>query len=283
MMNNEFINAVILGIIEGITEFLPISSTGHLIIAEQFFHLHPGFEKMFDVVIQFGAILAVVVYFRDRLFPPLKRDTPEKQEKFNEVMSIWYKSAFAVIPALVIGGLLGKKIQQHLFNHWVVAGALFIGGIILILLEQKKHTPKFDDVDQMSYKKAFQVGLIQCFAMIPGTSRAAATIIGGMMLGGSRKAAAEFSFFLAIPTMAAASVYSLWKYRKESNMAMTREEWLVLGVGTLVSFLVAWGVIAFLMNYIRTRTFSAFGYYRIALAIVVVDYFMFFHNGGIFQ
>lgn len=278
-MNNEFINAVILGIIEGITEFLPISSTGHLIVAENFFHLHPGFDKMFEVVIQFGAILSVVVYFRDRLFPPLKRDTLEKQEKFNEVMSIWYKSAFAVIPALVIGGLLGKKIQQHLFNHWVVAGALFIGGIILILLEQKKHTPKFDDVDQMSYKKAFQVGLIQCFAMIPGTSRAAATIIGGMLLGGSRKAAAEFSFFLAIPTMAAASVYSLLKYKG----AISKEEWIILGIGFAVSFFVALGVIAFLMNYIRTRTFSAFGYYRIALAIVVVDYFMFFHNGGIFQ
>lgn len=279
MMNNEFINAVILGIIEGITEFLPISSTGHLIIAENFFHLHPGFDKMFEVVIQFGAILSVVVYFRDRLFPPLKRDTPEKQAKFNEVMSIWYKSAFAVIPALVIGGLFGKKIQQHLFNHWVVAGALFVGGIILILLEQKKHTPKFDDVDQMSYKKAFQVGVIQCFAMIPGTSRAAATIIGGMILGGSRKAAAEFSFFLAIPTMAAASAYSLLKYKG----AISKEEWIILGIGFAVSFLVAWGVIAFLMNYIRTRTFSAFGYYRIALAIVVVDYFIFFHNGGIFQ
>ncbi|MFA6104259.1 MAG: undecaprenyl-diphosphate phosphatase [Victivallaceae bacterium] len=278
-MHNEFINAIILGIIEGITEFLPISSTGHLIIAENFFHLHPGFDKMFEVVIQFGAILSVVVYFRGRLFPPLRRNTPEKQDKFNEVMSIWYKSVFAVIPALVIGGLLGKKIQQHLFNYWVVAGALFIGGIILILLEAKKHTAKFDDVDQMSYKKAFQVGMIQCFAMIPGTSRAAATIIGGMMLGASRKAAAEFSFFLAIPTMAAASVYSLWKYR----IAMTREELLILGVGTLVSFLVAWAVIAFLMNYIRTRTFSAFGYYRMALAIVVVDYFIFFHNGGMFK
>lgn len=278
-MNNEFINAVILGIIEGITEFLPISSTGHLIIAENFFHLHPGFDKMFEVVIQFGAILSVVVYFRDRLFPPLRRDTPEKQAKFDEVMSIWYKSVFAVIPALVIGWLFGKKIQEHLFNHWVVAGALFIGGIILILLEQKKHTPKFDDVDQMSYKKAFQVGLIQCFAMIPGTSRAAATIIGGMILGGSRKAAAEFSFFLAIPTMAAASAYSLLKYKG----SISNEEWIILGIGFAVSFFVAWGVIAFLMNYIRTRTFSAFGYYRIVLAILVVDYFIFFHNGGMFQ
>ncbi len=278
-MDNELINAVILGIIEGITEFLPISSTGHLIIAEQFFHLHPGFEKMFDVVIQFGAILAVVVYFRDRLFPPLRRDTPEKLEKFNEVFSIWFKSAIAVIPALVIGGLFGKKIQDHLFNHWVVASALFIGGIILILLERKKHIAKFDDVDGMSFKTGFLVGVIQCFAMIPGTSRSAATIIGGMLMGASRKAAAEFSFFLAIPTMAAASVYSLWKYR----IAMTKEEWLVLGIGTAVSFFVAWGVIAFLMNYIKTRTFSIFGYYRIVLAIVVVDYFMFFHNGGIFQ
>jgi undecaprenyl-diphosphatase len=274
MMNNEFINAAVLGIIEGITEFLPISSTGHLIIVENFFHLHPGFEKMFEVVIQFGAILSVVVYFRDRLLPPLKLDSREKQEKFDSVFSIWFKSAIAVIPALVIGGLFGKKIQEHLFNHWVVAAALLIGGIILILLEQKKHTVKFDDVSGMSFRTAFLVGAIQCFAMIPGTSRAAATIIGGMLLGASRKAAAEFSFFLAIPTMAAASAYSLLKYKT----AITKEEWIVLGIGFVVSFLVAWGVIAFLMNYIKTRTFSAFGYYRIILAIAVAGYFIFFHR-----
>lgn len=274
-MNSEYINAVILGIVEGITEFLPISSTGHLIIAENFFHLHPGFSEMFEVVIQFGAIISVVIYFRDRLFPPVKLDTTAKQAKFNSVFSIWLKSTVAVIPALVIGAFFGKKIKEHLFNPWVVAATLFIGGIFLIYIERKERKHKFNEVADMSYKTAFLVGLIQCFSMIPGTSRAAATIIGGMLLGGSRKAAAEFSFFLAIPTMTAASAYSLLKYKA----AMTKEEWLVLGIGFVVSFFTAWGVIAFMMNYIRTRTFGAFGYYRIVLAIAVVLYFYYFHKG----
>lgn len=269
-MNNEYINAVILGIIEGVTEFLPISSTGHLIIAERFFRLHAGFSEMFEVVIQFGAILSVVIYFRDKIFPPLKIDTQEKREKFNSIFLIWLKTGAAVIPALLVGKLFGEKIKEHLFNHWVVVVTLFIGGIILIVIEQHKHTPKFDDVEQISFKTAIFIGMIQCFAMIPGTSRAAATIIGGMLLGASRKAAAEFSFYLAVPTMAAASIYSLWKYK----MALTKEEWIVLIIGFVVSFFVAWGVIAFLMNYIRTRTFVIFGYYRIILAIVVTVYFL---------
>jgi len=269
-MNSEFFNAVILGIIEGVTEFLPISSTGHLIIAEQFFRLHEGFKEMFEVVIQFGAILSVVIYFRDKLFPPLRRDTPERLEKFNNIMSIWFKSALGVVPALVIGGLFGKKIQACLFNPWVVATMLFIGGIVIIAIEMKSRKFTFDDVPTMPWSKAFWIGCCQCLAMIPGTSRSAATIIGAMLMGASRKAAAEFSFFLAIPTMTAATVYSLWKHR----MAMTHEEWMVLAVGFGVSFFVAWGVIAVFMNFIKTRTFTAFGLYRIILAIAVVTYFL---------
>ena len=274
-MHNEYINAVILGIIEGITEFLPISSTGHLIIAENFFRLHSGFTEMFEVVIQFGAILSVIIYFRDRLIPPLKLDSQEKLDKFKAIFMLWFKSCVAVIPALVIGAAFGKKIKELLFNHWVVAAALFVGGVILIIIERKARKAKYDDVAEMSFKTAFLVGVIQCFAMIPGTSRSAATIIGGMLLGASRTAAAEFSFFLAIPTMAAASAYSLLKYKA----AMSKEEWIILGIGFVVSFFTAWGVIAFLMNYIRTRTFSVFGYYRIVLAIAVVVFFLFFHKG----
>lgn len=269
-MSNEYINAAILGVIEGITEFLPISSTGHLIIAENFFRLHPGFSEMFEVVIQFGAILSVVIYFRERLFPPVHLNTVERQAKFDSVLSIWLKSAVAVVPALAVGWLCGKTIKEHLFNPWVVAATLFIGGIFLVLIERKEHKHKFSEVSEMSLKTAFLIGVIQCFSMVPGTSRAAATIIGGILLGGSRKAAAEFSFFLAIPTMTAASAYSLLKYKT----AMTKAEWIALGIGFAVSFFTAWGVIAFMMNYIRTRTFSAFGYYRIALAAAVAVYFL---------
>ncbi|MDD3119165.1 MAG: undecaprenyl-diphosphate phosphatase [Victivallales bacterium] len=271
MYNNEFINALILGIIEGVTEFLPISSTGHLIIAERFFRLHEGFSEMFEVVIQLGAILSVVIYFREQLFPPLRVDTPEKKAKFMRVMDLWFKSVVGVVPALFFGALLHKYIKAYLFNPWVVAATLFVGGILLIAIEARPRRAKFDDVNRMSFRTAFFIGLIQVLAMIPGTSRSAATILGGMFLGASRRAAAEFSFFLAIPTMVAASAYSLWKY----HGAMTGDDWAVLGIGFVTAFLVAWGVIALFMNYIRTRTFSAFGYYRIVLAVVVVGYFLF--------
>ena len=273
-MHNEFLNAAILGVIEGVTEFLPVSSTGHLIIAEQFFRLHEGFDKMFSVVIQLGAILSVVLYFREKLFPPLKVNNPEQAIRFKETISLWMKSALAVVPILLVGATFGKHIKNCLFNHWVVAGALFVGGIILVFIESRKHEPEFEEVSEMSYKTALYIGLVQLLAIIPGTSRSAATIIGGMFLGASRKAAAEFSFFLAIPTLAAASVYELYKYKG----AMTKEELIILGIGFTVSFLVAWGVIALFMNYIKTRTFCAFGYYRIVLSIIVVDYFLFFHR-----
>jgi len=273
-MHNEFINAIILGLIEGITEFLPVSSTGHLIIAEQFFRLHEGFSKMFEVVIQLGAILSVVIYFREKLFPPVKIETEEQAIKYKNTIFLWLKSALAVVPALIVGAIGGKHIKAYLFNPWVVAGALFAGGIFLIFIESKSRESKYEDVNDISFKTALYIGIIQLLAMIPGTSRSAATIIGGMFLGASRKAAAEFSFFLAIPTMAAASAYELWKY----NNAMTREEWIILGLGFFIAFLTAWGVIALFMNFIKTRTFCAFGYYRIILAIIVVNYFLFFHH-----
>lgn len=265
----EYFVSVILGIVEGITEFLPISSTGHLIIVGKFLGFQEPFDKTFDVVIQLGAILSVICYFYDRLIPPLFPKTQEEIEKRNEIFDIWFKAAFAVVPALVIGWLFGKKIHHYLFNPATVATALFVGGVILIVIERKERAHKFNDIASLSYAAAFLIGIFQCLAMIPGTSRSAATIIGAMFLGASRKTAAEFSFFLAIPTMFAASAYSLMK----QGAAMTPEQWALLLSGFTVSFLVAWGVIALFMEFIRTKTFSVFGYYRILLAGAIVLYF----------
>ncbi len=257
------VNAGIMGIVEGVTEFLPISSTGHLIIVNHFIKFKEPFASMFEVVIQLGAVLSVLVYFRQKL-NPINPD----QEKRNEVISLWKKTIAAVIPALLIGGTLGKKISENLFNPTVVAFALIAGGIILILVESRRKNAGGINISEITYTMAICIGFIQCLAMIPGTSRAAATIIGAMLLGASRTAAAEFSFFLAIPTMFAASAYSLMKH----SGTMETSEWHALAVGFVVSFLVAWAVIAFLMNYIKKNDFKIFGYYRIVLGLLVIGY-----------
>jgi undecaprenyl-diphosphatase len=259
--------AIIMGIVEGITEFLPISSTGHLILLNQFLELPEDFEVMFDVVIQLGAILSVVVYFRKRLLP-LRRDTDEAP--WRHALDLWKRIAVGVIPALLIGAILGEFIETHLFNPHIVAGALVIGGIILVAIEHRKSPAVISDVADVTYGLALAIGFIQCLAMIPGTSRSAATIIGALLLGCSRVVAAEFSFFLAIPTMAAASGYQLLK----TGIHISAQEWLVLMVGFITSFLVAWAVIAFLMSYIRRRDFRVFGHYRIALGSLVLLYFV---------
>ncbi len=254
--------AIILGIVEGLTEFLPVSSTGHLIIVNEFIEFTGGFAKMFDIVIQLGAILAVVVYYWHQLNPfNAKLTTPEKSASWD----IWMKTLVGVLPALLIGALFGKHIEEKLFNPITVAVALFIGGIFLIIIERRKSWVKFDSIAQLSYKTAFLIGLIQCLAMIPGTSRSAATIIGAMLLGASRVAAAEFSFFLAIPTLIAASAYSLFK----TGILLSTHEMLALVTGFMVSFLVAWLVIAGFMKYIARRDFKLFGYYRIGLGILI--------------
>lgn len=267
---HDYLISVILGIVEGVTEFLPISSTGHLIIVGEFLGFPKPFADTFDVVIQMGAILSVILYFHDKLIPPIIANTDEKQRKRREILDIWFKSAAGVIPALAIGGLLGKKIHHYLFNPMTVAAALFIGGVILIIIERKKRQHEFESISELSYLKCVQIGLIQCLAMIPGTSRSAATIIGAMLLGASRTTAAEFSFFLAIPTLSAASAYSIMKHGEP----ITSEQWLLLLSGFTISFLVAWGVIAVFMNYIKTKTFEIFGYYRIALAVAIVICFL---------
>lgn len=255
------VNAGIMGIVEGITEFLPISSTGHLIIVNHFIEFKEPFASMFEVVIQLGAILSVIAYFHRRLNP-----MAGSQEKREEVLTLWKKTIVGVVPAIIIGGTLGKKISEHLFNPAVVAGALIVGGIILIILEKYKKTERITKISEITYRMALYIGLIQCLAMVPGTSRAAATIIGAMLLGATRTTAAEFSFFLAIPTMFAASAYSLMKH----FTSMTPIEWQALAVGFIVSFIVALIVISMFMNYIRKNDFQVFGYYRIVLGILVI-------------
>lgn len=260
----DVIKAIILGAVEGITEFLPISSTGHLIIVNQWLSFSKQFTQMFDVVIQLGAIVAVVVYFNPRICPF------SKNANRKEVFALWKKVLVAVVPALVIGFFLNDIIEAKLFNPITVAIALLVGGIVLILLEKRKTNTKINSMAELGYKTAFAIGLIQCVAMIPGTSRSAATIIGAMLLGASRVVAAEFSFFLAIPTIAAASGYLLIK----NGLSMTGAEAIVLLTGFVTSFLVAWAVIKLFMKYIQTKNFIPFGYYRIILGILILGYFL---------
>lgn len=258
--------AVILGIIEGFTEFLPISSTGHLIIVNHFLNFTGGFANMFDVVIQLGAILSVVVFFRHRLFPFGKHKSAGQK---RDIWLLWKKTIVGVIPAILIGATLGKYVQDVLFNPYVVAVALVVGGIVLLLVDGKNRRSRYNSVVTLPYRTAFFIGLIQCLAMIPGTSRSAATIIGAMLLGASRVAAAEYSFYLAIPTMLAASAYTLYT----KGMGMSGNEVLLLVIGFAVSFVVALAVIAAFMNYISKRDFKPFAYYRIVLGAFVLLYF----------
>ena len=263
---NEFVVACILGIVEGLTEFLPISSTGHLILVNNFVDFTGPFANMFNIVIQLGAILSVAIYFRKRLFPfQLDSDFGQREK----ALSLWKKTFVGVSPALVLGALLGDYIEDLLFNPTIVAIALVVGGLLLLAVENKPRLSQVNSMQDLSYRLAFLIGIAQCLAMVPGTSRSAATIIGAMLLGTSRVVAAEFSFFLAIPTMVAASGYSLLKM----GAAMSFTQLQVLAVGFIVSFIVALLVIAAFMSYISRKTFTPFGYYRIALGVLVLVYF----------
>lgn len=261
------VTAILLGIVEGITEFLPVSSTGHLIIVNEFVNFTGGFAKMFDIVIQLGAILSVIGYFWNKLFPYGSQKTASEKA---ETWDIWGKTMVGVLPALFMGAAFGKHIEEKLFNPVTVALALLIGGIILVVIERRKTSCKFNSIGQLSYQTALIIGLIQCLAMIPGTSRSAATIIGAMLLGTSRVVAAEFSFFLAIPTIFAASAYSLLKTGMTFNVMQIQ----MLVVGFVVSFLVAWLVIAGFMKFITRNDFKPFGYYRIILGIFILVFFI---------
>ncbi len=262
-MIQDFINATLLAIIEGITEFLPISSTGHLILAESWFSLQGDktFQDTFLVVIQFPAILAVLLYFYKILLPPLKN---------KEVMKIWFflwiKIAIAFIPAGILGFLLDDIIDYYLFNTITVLISLIIGGIILIWIEKFQMGGEgYSDITEVTIPFCLMVGLFQCIAMVPGVSRSAATIIGAMILGATRGVAVEFSFYLAIPTLAGAGGLKLIKH----GLNFTLSEWFLLLLGSIVSFFVAYLVIAFFLKYIKTHDFKIFGVYRICLGVII--------------
>lgn len=273
----EILKAVLFGIVEGVTEWLPISSTGHLILLNEFITLNVSdeFQSMFDVVIQLGAILAVIVLFFHKLnpFSPGKSAGEKKQ-----TWSLWFKVVAAIIPSGVVGVLLDDWMDAHLHNGIVVSIALIVYGIAFLLVEQRndgKHLHRVEDVHKIDYKTALLIGVFQCLSLVPGTSRSGSTILGAIMLGVGRSAGAEFSFFMAIPTMLGASAIKGLKF-VISGVGITTQEIGVLVVGCLVSFLVSLLVIRGLMDYVRRHTFSAFGVYRIILGVVVLGYFLLF-------
>ena len=270
----EFLKAVLFGIVEGITEWLPVSSTGHLILLDEFIKLDvsPAFYEMFQVVIQLGAILAVILLFFHKLNPfSLKKDAAEKKATWN----LWFKVVAAVVPSAVVGLLLDDWMDEHLYNYVVVAIMLIVYGVAFLFVEKRNENRNFaiSDVSVMDYRTAILMGAFQCLSLIPGTSRSGATILGGIILGVSRGAAAEFSFFMAIPTMLGASALKLLKFLLEGVQA-TSTEVMVLVVGCVVSFLVSLLVIKALMEYVRKRSFAVFGVYRIILGALVLLYFL---------
>lgn len=277
----DVLKSIILGVIEGITEWLPISSTGHLIIADEFINLGMSaqFKEMFDVVIQLGAILAVVVIFWKKLWP----FTAKKALGYNyfngksgyikkDIMDMWFKVIVAVLPAAVIGIPLDDKFNELFHNYQTVAAALIIYGVLFIVIERrnKNRTPKIASVGDIDYKTALIIGAFQVLSLIPGTSRSGSTILGAILIGVSRVAAAEFSFYLAVPVMFGASLIKLLKF----DFAFTGIEAAVLIAGMLSAFIVSLIAIKFLMDYVKKHNFSLFGYYRIVLGIVLIVYFL---------
>lgn len=267
----EIFKAVLWGIVEGITEWLPISSTGHMILADELIQLHvtAAFREMFLVVIQLGAIMAVVVLYFEKLNPFSGRKTASAK---RETFSLWYKVIVACVPAALIGLLFEHKMEELFFNYQTVAVTLILYGVLFIIVENRnKHkTPRIRDLAQMSYATAIMIGIFQVLALIPGTSRSGATIIGAMLIGTSRHVAAEFTFFLAIPVMFGASLIKMLKF----GLVYTGEEIVILLVGMFVAFVVSILAIKFLMGYIKNNDFKAFGYYRIILGVIVILYFM---------
>ena len=271
----EILKAVLFGIVEGITEWLPVSSTGHLILLNEFVRLNVSeeFGSMFDVVIQLGAILAVIVLFFHKLnpFAPSKSETEKKQ-----TWNLWFKVIAAILPSGVVGVLLDDWMDAHLHNGIVVSIALIVYGIAFILVERRnqgKRLKVIGDVHDIDYKTALLIGAFQCLSLVPGTSRSGSTILGAILIGVGRSAGAEFSFFMAIPTMLGASAIKGLKFIL-SGVAVTRTEIGVLLVGSVVSFIVSMLVIKGLMEYVRKHSFSVFGLYRIILGIVVLGYFL---------
>ncbi len=266
----EALKVIILGIVEGITEWLPISSTGHLILVEEFIQLDLShdFVEMFNVVIQFGAILAVIMLYFHKLNPFSPKKT-EKQKMLT--IQLWVKVVIATIPAMVIGLLFDDYVDEHFMNAYVVAAMLILYGIFFIIIEKRHEgvTPKASKLSQLSIPMVLAIGGFQVLAMIPGTSRSGATILGGLLVGASRSVAAEFTFFLAIPVMFGWSLLKMIKF----GLAFTGQELFLLLLGCVVSFGVSVFAIKFLMQYIKNHDFKVFGYYRIVLGIIVFLYF----------
>ncbi|MDP3819972.1 MAG: undecaprenyl-diphosphate phosphatase [Burkholderiales bacterium] len=255
------VKAAIMGIVEGLTEFLPVSSTGHLILAGSLLGIHDEKSKVFDIAIQTGAIVAVIIVYWQRL-----RETMLGLGNDAKARRFAINVGIAFVPAVALGLLFGKAIQANLFTPVVVASTFIVGGLVILWAERRTSVARVDSVDDMTPLDALKVGLVQCVAMIPGTSRSGATIIGGMLLGLSRKCATDFSFFLAIPTLIGAGLYSLIKERALLSAA----DIPVFGVGLLFSFISAWVCVRWLLRYISTHTFVVFAWYRIAFGIVVL-------------
>ena len=269
----EIFKAIILGIIEGITEWLPVSSTGHMILVDEFLQLgmSPAFKEMFFVVIQLGAIMAVVILYWKKIFPFNFNKKPFVE---TDIIIMWVKIVIACVPVAVVGLLWDDQINALFYNFQTVATMLIIFGILFIVVENhnKGKRPLVTNMNQLTYKMAIIIGLFQLIAAIfPGTSRSGATIVGALLIGVSREIAAEFTFFLAIPVMFGASLLKLVKF----GFAFTSFELIVLAVGTIVSFIVSVWAIKFLMGYIKKHDFKIFGWYRIILGIILLAYFFF--------
>lgn len=266
----QVIKIIFYGIVEGITEWLPISSTGHLILFDEFFglNLSKDFKDMFMVVIQLGAIMAVVVLYWKKLWP----FTTKKEDYYinTKTMRLWVKVLIATIPSIIIGLPLNDWMEEHLLNSSVVAAMLILYGILFIVMENRNKSlkPRVNTIGQLSFKTAAFIGAFQVLAMVPGTSRSGATILGAIILGCSRPLAAEFSFYLAIPTMVGASLLKLVKF----GLHYTATEVITLLLGMVVAFVVSIVVIKFLMNFVKKHDFKVFGYYRIVLGIFVILY-----------
>lgn len=284
----EYLKAALYGIVEGITEWLPISSTGHLILIQDYLPfaftsdkvMIEQFSEMFEVVIQLGAILAVVVLFWHRLWPFSRKKTLVER---RNTWSLWFKVVIASIPAALVG-IVGDKILEHftskdidgwLYNSLVVGAALVVYGIAFIVIEHfhKGTMPKYETVEEIPYSKALVIGMFQALSIVPGTSRSGSTILGSMLLGLSRTAAAEFCFFMAIPAMVGASgikALGFFQYLNETSATVPMTAWIVLAIGCAVSFFVSLIAIRFLMDFVKKHSFSAFGIYRILLGLLVL-------------
>ena len=266
----DIVKVVLLSLVEGLTEFIPVSSTGHMIIVEQFLKLSENkqFVNAFEIIIQLGAILSVVVYYWNKIWPFSSKISLQKRK---EITLMWIKIIAAVLPAVVLGLLFDDVIDEHLFNPMTVSVMLVVYGILLIWLESgKKRKEKFKTIAELPVITALEIGIFQCLAMVPGTSRSAATIIGGVLLGLNRVLATEFSFFLAIPTMLGATLLKIIKI----GSGLGNYEWFLIALGFVLSFIFAYGVIKVFMNYIKKHDFKIFGYYRIIVGIIILILFL---------